>query len=117
MPWTRTIPVQSVPGLSERKTSEILERAGVVAVHQMILLDAAGRDVVSMLSGEPLFALFDKLICRPSLQQLKKAAKSTRKLITVASKVEKLPSIKAILNAKICNVLILDEALATALLE
>lgn len=117
MPWTRTIPIQSVPGLSAQKTSSMLASAGVVAVHQMILLDKTGKDVVSMHSQEPIFSRFDRLICRPSLQQLKRAAKSNRRVITVASQIEKLSSVKAVLKAKISNVLILDEALATSLLE
>jgi DNA-binding transcriptional regulator LsrR (DeoR family) len=117
MPLIRTIPVQAVPGISIQKMNTLLKRAGVVAVHQMILLDQDGRDVVSMLIKEQVFETLNNLVCRPSLYQLKKAAKSTRKVITVASKAEKLSSIKAVLTAKVSNILILDEPLAISLLE
>lgn len=116
MPGIRTLPIQELPGVSVEKVNMQLERSGAIAVHHMNVLDADGQDVLKLTSRNKVLKKLDSFACRPSVGQLKLAAKSKKqKVILVASSMEKTTAVDAILRAKLCNVIVVDETLAVAL--
>lgn len=119
IPHGRTIPIQRVSNLTEKKINTLFQSSGVVCIHTMIPLDKNGEDVLERKDrdAEELTKALNPHICKPKTSQLKAAAESKRKVICVAAHPKKLESLKSVLKGKLCNTLILDETLAKALLE
>lgn len=117
MPDERTLPIQWIPGADPKETYEAMHAAGVVAIHQLIPLDEGGNDVTGPCIDQPVFQKLSSLTERPTTTQLASAASGAGKVITVACKREKAESVRALLTGKLCNVLVVDDGLALALLE
>jgi DNA-binding transcriptional regulator LsrR (DeoR family) len=115
-PIGRTLPFTEMFSRSAEDVARGFEKAGVVAIHQMIPLNATGEDAGDALAealGEPRAT-----VVRPTVDELKAAAKSGKQQVIVAASHErKLPSVLAVLNGSLCNTLVVDAALARALVD
>jgi hypothetical protein len=115
-PIGRTLPFTEMFLRSAEDVARGFEKAGVVAIHQMIPLNAEGEDASDALVevlGEP-----KAMVVRPTVEDLRAAAKSGRQQVIVAASHErKVPSVLAVLNGALCNALVVDAALAHALME
>jgi DNA-binding transcriptional regulator LsrR (DeoR family) len=111
----RTVPVQWLSGSTHHRLRSALQKRGVVAVHQMILLDSRGQDTLPHLADHANLSALEKLTCRPKVEQLRAAAASSRSVVLVAAHDEKSSAVSAVLNGRLCNTLIVDESLAASL--
>jgi DNA-binding transcriptional regulator LsrR (DeoR family) len=109
----RTQPFNTLFKGSDSRVNRAFAKANVVAVHQMIPLDADGRDVSGDLIdilGEPMAE-----IIRPTTESLAAAAASaSQQVILAASHERKALSVLAILAGGLCNGLVADAELAHA---
>lgn len=117
IPKGRSVPFQMLWPGREDEIEEMLVHEKAIAIHHMIPLDREGGDIMERTTVQRAWGDFGKLVQRPSVSDLRQAADSPNRVVIVGARQEKAESISTILGAGLANVAIIDDEIATYLLE